>query len=159
MTGETTAKDGQRIQLGKTVQFDIDGDGAKDTIEWMAGDGDGLVVDMTKIGANGEIDGNALMGDQGGKHSDGYAKLSTHDANGDGKLSGAELQNMGVWVDDGDAKLEADELKSAADAGLTELSAQRNNLRNEKGETLMRSTATVNGQDTMSEDVWFGKRD
>ena len=156
VTGSSTAKDKVSGNIGRTVQFDINADGKKDTIEWMAGNGDGLVVDTTKIGADGQIDGSALMGDQGGKFNDGYAKMATHDTNGDGQLTGAELDSIGVWVDDGDAKLEAGELKSASDAGITQLSTQRNDVVNNRGETLMQSTAN-NGQ-VLSEDVWFNQK-
>ncbi|WP_150526469.1 hypothetical protein [Roseibium sediminis] len=154
-TGVSTAKERIDGQVGQTIAFDIDGDGTKEQIEWITG-GDGLVVDMTKIGANGEIDGNALMGDQGGRYADGYQKMATYDQNGDGQLTGGEMANMGVWVDaNGNGTVDAGELRSAADAGVTQLSTQRNDVKNERGETLMQSTAN-NGQ-MLSEDVWFAK--
>ncbi|EFO30780.1 Na-Ca exchanger/integrin-beta4 [Roseibium sp. TrichSKD4] len=155
-TGVSTAQ--QRIdgQVGETIAFDIDGDGTKEQVEWITG-GDGLVVDMTKIGANGEIDGNALMGDQGGRYTDGYQKMATYDQNGDGQLTGGEMANMGVWVDaNGDGDVDAGELRSAAEAGVTQLSTQRNDVVNERGETLMQSSAN-NGQ-MLTEDVWFAKK-
>ncbi|EFO30816.1 pe-pgrs family protein [Roseibium sp. TrichSKD4] len=155
-TGVSTAQ--QRIdgQVGETIAFDIDGDGTKEQVEWITG-GDGLVVDMTKIGANGEIDGNALMGDQGGRYTDGYQKMATYDQNGDGQLTGGEMANMGVWVDaNGDGDVDAGELRSAAEAGVTQLSTQRNDVVNERGETLMQSSAN-NGQ-MLTEDVWFAQK-
>lgn len=158
-TGTSTAKDRTDPTLGRTVEFDIDADGTKDTIEWMTGDGDGLVVDMSEIGPNGEIDGRALMGDQGGQFTDGFAKMATYDANGDGVLAGDELNAIGVWVDDGDAKLEEGELKSAAEIGLNGLTTSYANELNDRGETLMRSTADMMGEEIMSEDVWFGSAD
>ena len=107
VTGETSSHEKGDAEIGRTVEFDIDADGQMDTIEWFDGSGDGILVDMSKIGEDGSIDGSALFGDEGGKYTNGYDKLATHDANGDGVVSGDELANFGVWVDDGDAVLEA----------------------------------------------------
>ena len=54
VTGETTVR-GARTSIGETVQFDIDADGKLDTIEWFAGDGDGILVNTMMIGAGNEI--------------------------------------------------------------------------------------------------------
>lgn len=124
----------------------------------MSGDGDGLLVDTSKIGADGSIDGNALFGDQGGQFANGYDKMAQHDANSDGKLAGAELDNMAIWIDDGDAILEDGELQSLQEHGISELSTQKQDVQNNRGESLMRSDATTeNGNKVMTEDVWFGK--
>ncbi len=140
------------------MQFDLDGDGKKESIEWMTGSGDGLLVDTSKINGNA-IDGNALFGDQGGKFTNGYEKMAQYDANNDGKLSGAELDNLSVWVDDGDAQLESGELRSLSDLGVTELSTQMKSVTNAKGESLMQSTATkADGSSILTEDVWFGQK-
>ncbi len=164
VTGETTAKDGVRSSLGRTVQFDIDGDGKKDEIEWLSGDGDGMLVDDRDGGAtgamltDGEIDGKRLFGDEGGKYANGLDKLRSFDKDGDGKLTGAELEGLKIWIDDGDAKLEGGELKSLAELGITEISVQMQHQKNERGETLERSSFVQNGQTRMSEDVWFGSK-
>ena len=112
VTGETTARGEFRSEIGDTVEFDIDGDGDLDTIEWFAGDGDGILVNTMLIGPNNEIDGSALFGDQGGQYDNGYEQLSLLDTNGDGEVSGTEASVLGLWIDDGDAVLEAGELKS-----------------------------------------------
>ena len=143
--------------LGETVQFDLDANGTQDTTEWMNGDGDGLLVDTSKINGN-FIDGNALFGDQGGQFNNGYEKMALEDDNNDGKLSGNELDNLAVWVDDGDAKLEAGELRNLSDFGITELSTQKQDVQNDRGETLMQSSAIANGQFMLTEDVWFGQK-
>lgn len=157
-TGESTAKD--RVSgttIGSTVQFDIDADGQLDEIEWMNGDGDGLLVDTSQI--NGSfLNGNALFGDLGGQFNNGYEKMAGHDANNDGKLAGAELNDLGVWVDDGDAILEDGELRSLDEFGITELSTQKQDVQNDRGETLMQSSAVANGQFMLTEDVWFAKK-
>jgi hypothetical protein len=160
-TGNSTAKDRKDDAVGKMVAFDLNGDGAKEQTEWMDGQGDGMLVDDRDGGAtaaaagNGEIDGKRLFGDEGGKYAHGFVKLARHDANQDGKLTGAELKGLKSWVDDGDAKVEAGELKALADQGITELSTGMKLERNARGEDLMRSSFVQNGQRHVAEDVWF----
>ena len=73
--------------------------------------GDGMLVDDRDGGAtaamngNGEIDGRRLFGDEGGKFGNGFDKLRQLDRDGDGKLTGAELEGLKVWVDNGDARV------------------------------------------------------
>jgi hypothetical protein len=163
-TGVSTAKERIDDQVGRTVSFDIDGDGAKDEIEWMSGDGDGMLVDDRDGGAtgamltDGEIDGKRLYGDQGGKYANGFEKLKALDKDGDGKVAGAELDGLKVWIDDGDAKLEGGELKTLRELGITEISVQMKLEANARGEDLMRSTFVQNGQTKVSEDVWFASK-
>ncbi|MEB3220616.1 MAG: hypothetical protein VKS61_00920 [Candidatus Sericytochromatia bacterium] len=160
-TGNSTAKDRKDNVLGKTVAFDLNGDGVKEQTEWMDGKGDGMLVDdrdggVTRAAAgNGEIDGTRLFGDEGGKQAHGFEKLARHDANADGKLTGAELEGLKTWIDDGDAKVEAGELKTLAEQGITELSTGMKLERNARGEDLMRSSFVQHGQRHVSEDVWF----
>jgi hypothetical protein len=164
-TGVSTAKDRIDNQVGKTVKFDVDGDGKLDNTEWMSGNGDGMLVDDRDGGASraaqggGRIDGTRLFGDQGGKFAHGYEKLAQHDANQDGKLTGAELEGLKTWVDDGDAKVEAGELKTLAELGVTELSTGMKLEKNARGEDLMRSSFVQNGQTKVTEDVWFASKD
>ncbi|MEB3186655.1 MAG: hypothetical protein VKP72_04360, partial [bacterium] len=56
-TGVSTAKNRIDGQVGKTVSFDIDGDGKKDQIEWMKGS-DGMLVDDRDGGATAAMNGN-----------------------------------------------------------------------------------------------------
>lgn len=163
-TGSSTAKDRIDNHVGQTVQFDVDGDGVKENTEWMAGTGDGMLVDdrdggvTAAMNGNGAIDGTRLYGDQGGKYGNGYDKLAQHDADGDGTLTGAELEGLKTWIDDGDAVVEAGELKSLAELGVSEISARMNLEKNARGEDLMRSTFVQNGQTRATEDVWFASR-
>jgi hypothetical protein len=162
VTGVSTAQHRATTAIKPTVEFDIDGDGKKDHIEWSKGDGDGMLVDDRDGGAttamNGShvIDGTRLFGDQGGKYANGYEKLALHDTNHDGKISGDELRGLKVWIDDGDAKLEPGELKTLAELHIDELSVHMGLVANDSGETLMRSTFTQDGKQHMTEDVWFG---
>ena len=156
VTGQHTARDSVRTEIGDTVEFDIDADGELDTIEWFAGDGDGILVNQTDIGPNNEIDGSALFGDQGGLYDNGYDKLALLDANGDGSVSDAELADLAVWIDDGDAKLEDGELKSLSDFDIASVSVQMEL----DSEGRMRSSAQrADGSSIMTEDVWFAVDD
>jgi hypothetical protein len=163
-TGVSTAKERIDDQVGRTVSFDIDGDGLKDEIEWMLGDGDGMLVDDRDGGAtgamltDGEIDGKRLFGDQGGKYANGYEKLKALDKDGDGKLTGEELDGLKVWIDDGDAKLEGGELKTLRELGITEISVVMKLEANARGEDLMRSSFVRNGETHVTEDVWFASK-
>jgi hypothetical protein len=163
VTGASTAKDRIDGTIGRTVSFDIDGDGKKENVEWMAGDGDGMLVDDSDGGVtaasrgNGQIDGSRLFGDQGGKYANGYEKLQQLDANHDGKLTGHELDGLKAWIDDGDGVVEEGELKTLVDLGVTELDVRMQLTTNDRGEMLMRSTFTQNGEKQVSEDVWFSE--
>ena len=161
VTGETSSiKKDSDAEVGRTVEFDIDADGEMDTIEWVDGSGDGILTDMSKIAGDGTIDGSALFGDEGGKYSSGYEKLKTHDTDDDGMISGAELEKMGIWIDDGDAILEDGEMISAKDYGIESISTEMQIILDEDGRELMQSTAvTVDGKEILSEDVWFAEAD
>jgi hypothetical protein len=164
VTGNSTAKNRADGVVNAKVDFDIDGDGKKEHIEWMNGDGDGMLVDDRDGGAtaamkgNGEISGARLFGDEGGKYANGYDKLAQLDVNHDGKLTGHELDGLKTWVDNGDAKIEEGELKTMAELGVTSIDLKMQMTANDRGEQLMRSTFTQNGQEHVSEDVWFAEQ-
>jgi hypothetical protein len=152
VTGESTVKDADRNAIGRTVSFDINADGELDQIEWFSGDGDGILVNTAYIGANGEIDGSALFGDEGGKYANGYEKLSALDANGDGVLSDLEMAELALWLDDGDAVLEERELHSLREFNISSLLVGMNL----DDEGRMRSIAQLtDGSQILTEDVWF----
>ena len=158
VTGETTSIDKSGItSIGHTVSFDLNADGVKDQVEWSDGKGDGFLVEMSKIGANGEIDGSALFGDEGGKFANGYEKLGLHDTNGDGSVTGDELVALGVWIDNGDAIVQDGEIKSAADLHITSVSADMQIAYDDAGRALMQASAEVDGQTILTEDVWFAQ--
>lgn len=158
-TGATTAKDRLAgTDMGRTVQFDIDGDGRKDTIEWMNGDGDGLLVDNTDGNAAHDMSGKRLFGDEGGKFANGYDKLKLRDANNDGKLTGDELRGLEMWIDNGDAQVDGGEMKSLQELGINEIAVNHKDVTNDRGETLMQATAKrEDGSQILTEDVWFGQ--
>jgi hypothetical protein len=164
VTGRSTAQNraaGNGFVAAGSVSFDLDGDGQKERIEWMAGDG--MLVDDRDGGASlaaagdGEIDGKRLFGDEGGKYANGYQKLQALDADRDGRLTGSELDGLKVWVDDGDARLQAGELKTMAELGVSEIDTRMTRERTANGESLMRSTFVQHGETKVSEDAWFAR--
>lgn len=147
VTGETTSQDKSGISyVGDTVKFDIDADGDLDKIEWLAGDGDAFLVDNRDGNAANDMDGARLFGDQGGKYTDGYEKLAKLDVNNDGTLVGEELEGLELWMDDGDAVVEEGELVSLAEKGILQISVERENVTNERGENLIRSVAYADAE-------------
>lgn len=155
-TGNSTAQHRMDNHIGDTVDFDMDADGQQESIEWLQGGQDGLLVDTREIGADQAIDGRALFGDMGGQFSNGFEKMAILDSNSDQQLTGAELDGLAVWADNGDARLQAGELQALDELGITQLSTQYNDVQNERGEDLMRSSAN-NGQ-IVTEDVWFAQQ-
>lgn len=144
VTGQTTSIDKSGItDIGRTVEFDIDNDGAKDTIEWFSGDGDGILVDNRDGQAAAEMDGGRLFGDEGGKYANGYEKLAELDADNNGLLEGSELDGLEVWVDDGDAQVESGEFRTLQDLGIFRLSTTLSVVNDVDGRELMQSSATV----------------
>lgn len=142
--------------LGRTVQFDIDADGRLDTIEWFDGSGDGILVDNRDGLAASQMNGARLFGDVPGVYSDGYDKLSTLDLDGDGRLSGGELAGLVLWVDDGDAQVQAGELRTLGEMGVASISTQMTVTVDAEGRGHLQSTATRDdGSQVLSEDVYF----
>jgi hypothetical protein len=161
VTGETSSidKDIDNI-IGTTVEFDIDGDGKLDTIEWIDGLGDGLLVDNRDGNATNNMDGKRLFGDEGGKYSNGYEKLALLDINNDGQLTDDELTGLNVWIDNGDAKVQDGELKTLAELDITSLSVKMTETTGLDGKMHMESVAVkADGTEIMTEDVWFTSND
>ncbi len=155
VTGETTAKDKSSISaIGATVSFDIDGDGEAESIEWLDGKGDGLLVDISKIkGRN--IDGTALFGDEGGLYANGYEKLAKLDIDGNTLLDNREIAQLKLWVDNGDGKLALGELQELSKYNISSISTQ---ITAKNG--LMQSWAfTRDDGRILTEDVWFAEKD
>ena len=156
-TGATTARERPGVELGETVGFDMDGDGDLEAIEWLSGGGDALLVDDSDGRALEDMNGTRLFGDQGGTFSDGYAQLSERDADGDGRIAGAEAEGLALWVDDGDAEAEEGELFTLADFGIEAISLSTRTEIDGEGRELMRADAVrTDGTRVMTEDVWFG---
>ncbi len=139
---------------GHKVMFDLDGDGRKELTEWTGGK-DGLLLKLSpeQIAAyqkSGrlEVSGRELYGDQGGQYADGYEKMRVlSDANQDGVLSGAELDNHYVWQDTNkDGLVDAGELSAVQDKNITSIKATHDGQ--------YQSAFTMNGQEQKTWDWW-----
>lgn len=175
VTGNSTAKNRKDIDPNaRKVQFDMNGDGRDESIEWMsgkgnengAGKGDGMLVDdsagkvSAAAGGNGKITGAELFGDQDGS-AHGFDKLKRFDKNGDGKVTADEAKAIKIWKDDGDGKVEANELRTLEQEKVNSVgTAMNTDTKNARGEELMRGGfVRDDGTKGMAEDVWFaGKK-
>jgi hypothetical protein len=160
VTGETTAKDKSGIDsIGDTVQFDMDGEHDLETIEWLDGTGDALLVDNRDGNAADDMNGTRLFGDQGGTYDHGYQQLAELDGNADGIISGEEGDGLNLWVDDGNAKVDEGELFTLQELGISEIELQlEEHAVDDDGRDLFRSSATLDdGTKILTEDVWFAQ--
>jgi len=123
------------------VVFDFFHNGFPVFMEWV-GPHDGLLVEPK---ADGTVDGSCLFGTQGG-WADGYAKLASRDANGDGKLTGDELKGLAIWVDaNGNGQVDPGEVKTLDELGITEINVRHNRYA---------SSFVMNGQEHRMWDWW-----
>lgn len=152
VTGQTTAKDKSGItEIGDTVQFDIDADGDLDTIEWVDGSGDGILVDVTKF-SDTSIDGSALFGSDGDTFEHGYQKLAQLDVDGNRLLDEGEFASLRLWVDDGDGVLAENELQTLEDHRIFSISTR---MTLADGGLMQSSAYTTDDGRILTEDVWF----
>lgn len=106
-----------------SVQFDVDGDGAKDKVAWISGGQGFLVLDRNM---NGIIDGGfeiSFAHDLPGAATD-LEGLRAYDSNGDGLFDGfdARFAEFQIWQDtDEDGATDAGELRSLADTGIVSI--------------------------------------
>ena len=160
VTGETTARDKSEItEIGETVEFDMNGDGDLETIEWLDGTGDALLVDNRDGNAATDMNGTRLFGDQDGEYEHGYQQLAELDGNADGVISGSEMDGLELWVDNGDASVQEGELFTLSEMGISEINLElEEGAQDEEGRDLFRSTATTSdGSTIVTEDVWFAE--
>lgn len=125
------------------VRFDLTGQGGTMKFEWLKPEADGLLV--LDSNGNGTVDNSTeLFGDSEG-FNDGFSKLALLDRNSDGKLDGAELSHLAVWVDDGDGSCEPGELKSLSSLDITQIDVRHKNY----------VSSFVRGGKTFSTWDWF----
>ena len=114
--------------LADGVNFDLDGNGMAERINWVQGDDAILAYDRNGDGAIN--DGTEVFGDNtllasGEPAENGFAALAELDSNADGILD-AEDEHFGdlvVWKDaNGDAGTDAGELISLEDVGIVSIS-------------------------------------
>jgi hypothetical protein len=176
VTGKSSAK--ERILRNNfvaegAVRFDLEAVGRKPRYEWLKGGVDAFLVNdrdgkvSRAVAKDGEVDGSILFGNAGG-YENGYFKLAKFFDNGaalasgkggsapDGVLKGKELEGLKLWADTNqDGKVQANELKTLASLGITEIGSAFKYERNADGELLMRSHYVANGKRYVTEDVWF----
>jgi hypothetical protein len=113
------------LNNSRIVEFDINGDGFLELIEWV-GSNDGLLLSSYEKGK--EVTGNNLFGEAGG-WAHGFEKMSLLDTNQDRQLSGDELATLSVWQDkNGNASVDEGEINSVKDLGITSISVEHNQL-------------------------------
>ncbi len=125
LSGSTWAPTpGRPVDLSALRPFDLDGSGSSKW-EWI-GPGSGLLVwDPSHTGRI--TSGKQLIGTfTWGKYwTDGYQVLQYLDRDHDGRLSGAELKDLAVWVDaNSDGVAEPGEVKPLSAWGITSISTR-----------------------------------
>lgn len=108
----------KELDKSRMAFFDFHGDKFPVLMEWP-GPNDGILCEPAD---DGKIDGRNLFGTANG-FKNGYEALKTKDADGDGKIKGAELDGLAIWTDlNSDARPQKGEVKSLSEHQITELS-------------------------------------
>ena len=134
-------------------QIDITGDGDVEHLsEWFAPT-EGILIDLHNINATDAladtVTGHHMMGDMGGLHADGFDKLATYDTDQDGKLSGAELADLYVWVDaNSNLLIDQGELNTVAYYNITALYTNHST-------TFQSHADLADGTTMLMQDLWF----
>ncbi|MGI5845111.1 MAG: hypothetical protein ACOX9B_13175 [Candidatus Xenobium sp.] len=125
----------------RVALFDFNANGFPVLTEWV-GPQDGLLL---RSHADGSVDGSCLFGTFGG-FANGYEALKALDVDGNGNLEGSELQGLKVWQDaNGNAIIDAGELLSLDELGITSISTNHDSLR---------GTFVRNGKTARTFDWW-----
>lgn len=178
VTGLTAAKvraeKNKQFVAAGSVLFDIQGKGKPDRIEWVTG-GDGILVDNRKnqakqrLAQGKPLSIHHLFGDTNG-NTGGFMKLArefhakakvaaggSNVAKDLGILKGKDLEDMLMWVDNGDGKAEPKELHTLASLGITEIRLPHYFETNEDKELFERASFVRNGKTFTVEEVWFAR--
>jgi hypothetical protein len=112
------------------VNFDINGTGTSQQVAWTTGSTEGFLVLPTSSGgvtSGAEMFGTGMLMPNGQHAANGYEALGQYDTNHDGVInaSDAVFSQLQVWVDtNSDGKVEAGELETLSQLGITSLSLQ-----------------------------------
>ena len=80
------------------------------------------------------------------------------DTNHDGKLAGAELKGIELWLDNGDAVVQSGEIQTLAQHGIAAIGTELSLTFDARGKLHIESTATrTDGSTLMTEDVFFAQ--
>ncbi len=144
-----------RALAHSTTLFDIDNDGFRETVSWISPDDGFLVRDINN---DGVINGlNELIGSA---EEDGFAVLRDLD-NGDGifDANDAVFSSLKIWRDaNSDGVSTADELKSLADYGITQIALHATSVDRQDGDVLVSHESVVETSDGAELDIvaaWF----
>jgi hypothetical protein len=110
---------GEMLDADRTVWFDLDGDGVRESWPWVRPD-TGILV-WAPVGSKRIESGRQLFGSVTFFlfHRDGYAALALLDDDQDGELRDLELDGLAIWYDrNGDAISDPGELVSVFAAGV-----------------------------------------
>ncbi|MCZ7936335.1 hypothetical protein [Agrobacterium salinitolerans] len=108
------------FSVGKYIDFDINGDGVLDEIDWVMPNTDAFILDLRKGMPPRDIDGSWFFGDSiDGSVENGFIRIKEIDTDGNGVINGEELAVVGFWVDNGDGKFEQSEFRSVVDLQVT----------------------------------------
>ena len=154
----------QTLAQSAGVQFDLNADGVKERVGWVAPTDGLLALDLNGNGLidNGaELFGNYTRLPNGMTARDGYEALAALDANGDGVVSAADpaFDRLRVWVDaNSDGVSQPDELKTLKSLGIVSLSyTATGGVTRQNGNLLDRTASytTADGRARAMVDVWF----
>jgi len=130
--------------------IDIDGSGDIEELnEWFAPTEGILLVGKENDFEDG-VTGEHLLGDMGGLYTDGFHKLQEWDKNGDGIVSGNELNKFFIWVDANfNAAVDSGELHELEDYGIVGLPTTHENH--------LAMAELEDGGEMVMEDLWFSR--
>jgi hypothetical protein len=133
--------------------IDITGDSFVETLEDWFAPTEGILIDTSFNGLqHGIVTGQHLFGNMGGAYLDGFEKLATHDLNGDGVVSGDELEFLGIWTDtNSNAKLDDGELSTLASHNIVGLNTAHTNLKS--------TVILSDGSSLLMEDLVFAEEE
>ena len=140
-----TDNDGQVESLSGDFYFDITGNGIEEHLTQWFGPRDGILINEA---FSEQLSGEHLFGDVDGEHSDGFAKLSVKDKNGDGQVSGDELNGLAIWTDrNSNTEVDAGEISTLASHSITKLSVEHYKY--------AARAELSNGKTLLMRDLWF----
>lgn len=180
VTGKSSAKFRKKgndvFTAENAVRFDLLGTGSPVRTEWIHS-GDGFLVDNRNnvarklAAAHKNLTIHNLFGDTK-LYPGGFAKLAKEFdskskvasargsvvAPGLGILKGKELENLLVWIDNGDGKVAPSELHTLKSLGITEIRLPAH-FKKADGEFLEQATFVRNGKPHLIQEVWFAHED
>ncbi len=115
-------RDGKAVESALR-EFNLDGTGSK-LWEWVGPNAGILVWGGDQ---SGPVSSERLFGNHtwGRSWQDGYEPLAVLDVDGDGWLSGDELKNLHIWVDENSNAInEKGEIKTLAELGITQIAVK-----------------------------------